>query len=1093
MGSEQTTRWKHTDTHADLRAFLGDAAGLFNKQLPAGQRDQSYLELVHEYGLSSTLAVQAISALELSHGDSHVAYELLAQWSIDESSEAQPKPAARIARRLARLDEQPTHDEGLALEQAAWSEVEAAAHTSHWRHADDTTVEQIMGRRFEEHVRSRLNERASVTLDQAQQYIAIGVREFGMRPDAARQIFDHVMHEVALQRAAAHQSRAWQAAAAASPDTLPDLECIIEEEADLLERSREKPVQAEAADDGSQSQRDAFRDYVDQRLENIRGNLVDARHWKKWTDHGTVQYGLTSNDAAHLIEERSHKRRMKVLTPQRAVDQLTTLAGGLYHRYGRYTAKAKSRLMTAANQLGVDAAEVRRILDAPPPQPVVTQAHTLPSYRIVLAASGLAASAMLAFFLWVAFSQGPPGERVSERPPLPQAAPEEDAHEPFRPPVWWDRQTVAAAEVIAGDSAAEMNGFSAESAAERKEAALALLEEIDFGSDTFLSRRDQFRQVFVGYLALEPEQHVALSAFEEIAGSVNDFSAQWPARPSDYTSVFWRLDVLLGAIESPLTTRTRADAFAAALAAALQVTHDAGAELLALRSECSRVVTERCFRVMMNSVDRTPQAILTVHASLSLACRPFVSPDHVDRFESMLLCSLLQDGRKWSDFQHLVRHQIGSPDAHNVLRFVRAYEEMKPSETRDQLGNALLSRVGLRRQERTPGQTARVIRTALEHGRGNPFIDRWEQFTFDSERLLAQHRQLPQEAELPQAVLEAAHRNLLGTALSLRNQSGDLAFDQFAAEGAAQLIQPAAQPAGRWFPPAVSQRPQLSMPPHVAQGLLSRCQALAGGTSDDQEHDWEIVIRIIDRWEEIPPPVATLLSHYILSPLASRLHGNVIADARRLLDSTALQMGIAETIEQSPLEDDVLAARLSTLLGRTVAIAGPDDRAEVRATMLLAIQKELAAPSSPLPRGAADLTPLREQLTRIYRAKARLLDVSPGAYLTATNPAAILAATVDHTIAKHSTAADPQLDAIHAAMDAARFRARSELEETVLMQRVWIDLLTWRVGQVRPAAGDQARAIAAELAASPGDSLLAQLFSGEAAELELWLIRNDLK
>lgn len=1111
MGSERTSRWKHTDTHADLRAFLGDAANLFTRRISLAQRQRHLQVLADRYGLSSTLSEQAMTALELSRGDSRVAYELLAQWSIDDGVSSGAREKLPLTRRPSPGGEQATHEGEIELDPAEIATWNSSDWLTKPASADSTGEEnspsRILEAKFESFVKTFLTaaERQDRTEPKMRrELLAAAVRQFGMQPDSARTILARLL-PASLPPETGHDrppplTKARTPSPAASPDTLPDLESIVEEEADWLQRHREQAIgQSQTTESGS-NVRDIYREYLDQRLANLRGNRIDARQWKKLLDHGTGQFGLTADDAAHLIEERAHRRRMQVLTPQRALDQLTVLASSLYRRTGRLSAAARTRLLAAANQLGLEACEARRILEAPPPGQAVVESQRPLNIRLLIAISGTAACVMLTFFLWVAVSQRPGDRSIAVIGSESEASvADKAAGQEFHSPQWWDQQTTAAAqELSAGDDSLRLllNQFAAGESSQRQAAALGFYRNIDFAAPAFLQHSEQYGAVLLGYLALEPDQAAAVNTYRAISDSIQEISGEWPAGERVHRALYWRLDLLLRAVESPLVPRPRAEAFAATLAEVLQITVISGNDLAVWRQACMLAMTQRCFGMMMDSPAHAPERVLAAGKSLALACKPFVPQPHLDRFESKLLCGMLIAGQHGRPLLDAIEQQIKSADTLNVLRFVAAYELMPVTDTRNSVETMLLVRAGLRDGERTAEQTARVIRVALDSGpAGDRYIDRWEQFTFAAESMLKPAAAPLGDRQLPHAILLLAHQNLLGAALANHNQEGAIAFDQYAAEGAPQLT--LEQQASLPLRPVSSAAASSSvMPAHVAKELLRRAQLLTGSLpSREQEYQWEIVVRIVERWNELPPPVAALVGRYVLAELDPRMDTLVVAQSQRVLVPLPdFQLALAEAIATSPLDDPPLSARLSTLLGRPLVVRGDHGRSALRQTLLESAYEVLSKASLGGAAATDRFLALREHLTRVYQAKARMWNVSPGAYLTAANPADMLAALIEWEIAESPERLTRKPSEANAALASARFRARSELEETVLLQRLWLELLADHIAADSPAKVKRIAAImqASSESSSP-QSLLAQLQDGEQLELRLWLIRHEMR
>ncbi len=134
-------------------------------------------------------------------------------------------------------------------------------------------------------------------------------------------------------------------------------------------------------------------------------------------------------------------------------------------------------------------------------------------------------------------------------------------------------------------------------------------------------------------------------------------------------------------------------------------------------------------------------------------------------------------------------------------------------------------------------------------------------------------------------------------------------------------------------------------------------------------------------------------------------------------------------------------------------------------------------------------------LRELYQEQAVLLGMDAKVLEPMTRPAQVMESMIQHVAEKLGTQHKDFLERVPRRLRAAQFAALNDLEHTVLLQRIWIDVLAVHLEQQSPQRAKEMRQVQADLKAADraAANVLEQLRGGEEKLLRLWTLALDVK
>jgi hypothetical protein len=209
--------------------------------------------------------------------------------------------------------------------------------------------------------------------------------------------------------------------------------------------------------------------------------------------------------------------------------------------------------------------------------------------------------------------------------------------------------------------------------------------------------------------------------------------------------------------------------------------------------------------------------------------------------------------------------------------------------------------------------------------------------------------------------------------------------------------------------------------------------------------------------------------------------------------SRHLLLALADTVDQPDAEQKASEVIVGATLGQPLP-SGKDDNWSLRCRKLLLLEALSIADKQ---KNAATQTAniIRNQ----YKEQGILLGMGAASFKPLTRPAQVMESVIKHLAEKvgkqNPVPEQKDLDQVQRDLRVAEFVAQNDLEHTVMLQRVWLKVLSIHLEQQTPQRAEEMRQVQQE--SSEGDrasaNILEQLRGGEERILQLWVLALDLK
>jgi hypothetical protein len=419
---------------------------------------------------------------------------------------------------------------------------------------------------------------------------------------------------------------------------------------------------------------------------------------------------------------------------------------------------------------------------------------------------------------------------------------------------------------------------------------------------------------------------------------------------------------------------------------------------------------------------------------------------------------------------------------------VDLYEQVTEPDLQDFLAARLLRRAGLFPQSFQPDEVTRMLREAL--GAKDPVSgrQRWRNLSARYDEVIPPTEEAAEQERL-QALVDIAHLGTEACALA-QGEVGYATFDELQERGPTRLSDVSFNPA---TPGSDSQR-RPRFPRSVVNSIVTNIQELNSPRNRQRSFAPVYLSNLAQVASEIPAlprEAAEGLARYLLSPKNDRDHQAVLQHVEALTRWHNVRLGLADGVLETRLSKERIVEVFSEVLGRQLVLNGGQPwRERLRELVIRDVIAELEA-TAPREDGADRIyDDLREALRELYSTRARLLGVSADEYASASTPSEVLqqliatyAANLNSTAASDTAAWSEQLVAID-------YAAEDDIQRTVLLQRLWLQVLASGLIQQGTVEAGQAGHLLAELDdrdRQPGD-VVGQLYAGEKTQLEMLLL-----
>ena len=477
---------------------------------------------------------------------------------------------------------------------------------------------------------------------------------------------------------------------------------------------------------------------------------------------------------------------------------------------------------------------------------------------------------------------------------------------------------------------------------------------------------------------------------------------------------------------------------------------------------------------------------------------------------------------QWGNYDFLVQQLCDSSRQETVLQMVDQFERTSDESLRQFMAERLLRRANLTGLSGT-SEIAAAVRTSLRGGSVSTSeaerpatnstarttaaatpaatvksVDpRWDQLSRTAGSALADVRAAPDDsAKLLQEVVNLAHATTLACAMSQGDQ-GRAVFDRLRSAGPPVLSQQKPAVAANKAPQPLRPTSRANYNNAVRFITIFNNDATSVESKINFFRSFVVMVRsgLLD---ELRGAATDSLAAFLLAPQSPEMDAELTKALPDLAQLPHLLLALADAIDQTQTDRARVESLLSTALARRVELpASGDWRQAARSELLTAAAARLSGDQPQQETGAEIFAAAIAVLRDLYAQQADLLGAPAVKNQADATPADVLRVLIKHLASEWSGADLPDDDEQHLrkldqVINSIDYLSDNNLQETVMLQRVWNRLLLRHVRVQRPESAKQAAALEQELRASDRDSrhVLLQLREGQAKQLEAWLELN---
>jgi hypothetical protein len=662
-------------------------------------------------------------------------------------------------------------------------------------------------------------------------------------------------------------------------------------------------------------------------------------------------------------------------------------------------------------------------------------------------------------------------------------------------PSWWDadlRIACANLRVIRPDLRAVVGQLASEQADERQAAYRQLVSQFARSLPN-LTRQAEMQQLLAALYNLEPSEPAAAELAQAVAAQMGTLDAEFPKDPETVHAMFWGCRAAVGMLKDPATPAARGAQLAQLLEAATLESSDRLLDTEALQRRCGGALARRLYQQLMRAVAGDPELIGRLHAALAAEAGKCLDSATLDRLDVDFLAAILPDIKDaWDRYAEVIRRAALTADPATVIKMLDIYRRLSDPRLKNFVAGQFFERLSATPGSLTEQEMIDQIRQSLGVASKDNDNRRWRLVAAGAEELLGRKRVDRTNPDvLLQETIELSHVATLACALTQGEVAGPQ-FDELQSAGPVKLdIR-----GGPWS----TARPALFDPTYPVPGttvLRNNIRSLT--TSQLPAQRIELLRMVASQVGHIPdldPPAGLALAEYLVQfKPDTQEHLQMLQLAPQVARWNAVRLGVADQLLEEPGRDTQLQQLLAAILDGEADLTTDAGRADIRRRLLTQVSAALAAKPDTDDPQLRVFDDASNALRDLYTTQARLLSVPPDDYSAAAQPSLVVVALIRHfgtllSAAKLEAADRALVDELPYRLKAVDFAAENDLQYTVAVQRIWLQLVALHVVQQRPEKAAAVRDIRAE-SLQPGsgsETVFEQLRDLQTSLLRVWLL-----
>ncbi len=877
---------------------------------------------------------------------------------------------------------------------------------------------------------------------------------------------------------------------------------LSDAEAEAAIRSLKNRAQPQATDPIVEKFRQRLRKDLSGRRRAVIGPEIEIRV----IESAKRKYGLDAPAVREVLADVAAELGIRHITGDQAVQLYVDMVDDAVGDATWLSREAWDRLRSAGEKWGLSFEEADELIE----QKLSATRRAVAAGRMLnrlIVAGSLTAVVLVAATLAVLYyrnrQQAETAATIGSSNTVPSALPPPAA--PPAQPEWWDVDlavSMATARRELKEVAGLYDDLRSHAGATRRKAYGGLVQLLP-KIDPERAERQTLVDLIAGCHALDPDEECAGELRQGILDLIPGRDQELSRSAAIYQKAYLGAEAALSLLARPGMKAPRAEALVSAVSAAIGIRV---APTDALQPQSLRAthaaLTRTLFRHLTAMGPKQPQEAAGLQVFLTAQGSLWLDPDELERLNAAFLVAMLTGAEHaWKTFEPLMETLSSSRDPVVVLELLNVYRRAHNTALQQLLGALLVRRSGARPRSDDPPQVARAVRQALGAS-GVPIAqsaeDRWEELQAAAEPVLGRSPAAP--ADRGAMLAETVELASLATqALALaQGEPGFAIFDELMRHDEAVTVEKD-EPAGSVKADEGSDSADDADGPRLVplrKRPLSPTERQSLGRAIGQLSDFEnlppvvrvnalrIVAARVPLATDLTYDQAAIIARYLLCKKTDEELEAMLGALEQLRSWRQVRLAIADQLGDSQLTPQQRSQLLSPLCGKR---AIPEDATlpQLRQRLLRELLADLEAVNSrPAAAASVDHGPTVAALAETYRQRARVLAVPASEYQSQDSPAAALKVAVR---ALRRRTKDEHLT--HK-LDVADYLGRDEAHRTVLLQRIFLELLADRTRAMRPKQNAAVDKILAELAAADAEAgdLLAQLRSGERKTLEMGMM-----
>jgi hypothetical protein len=596
----------------------------------------------------------------------------------------------------------------------------------------------------------------------------------------------------------------------------------------------------------------------------------------------------------------------------------------------------------------------------------------------------------------------------------------------------------------------------------------------------------------------EPSDQSAQDIREALLDLTPEVGDPLPEDDLAYDISFWAIHTALAALSRESLPASRADDLARAIGQTVGATIDRTLDAPELERQCLAAFCRHLYRVIIASAASQPLVAGPIYMAVTREAVDYLETNVLEKLHVDFLAAVLPEvGEAWREYEYLIQRAINSADPLIVLKLVELYEEVTDASLRDFLADRLLRRAGVFPGSLPVDEVARRVREALGAKHVVTGRHRWKELVEHASDLVVEPDVPVENAEqLLQQVIDFTHAATMACALA-QGEVGYASYDELSQDGPMKLAAPSASATRS---PHRHRSASSSDSVSQLQKILRYIHYLTDPRRQPAQRP--VYLRVIGSFApdagDLAQEPAEALARYLLKVKPDAEHQIVLEQAESVTRWKYVRLALADQVLETPLYKERVQELMSRVLRKDLELVDEENwKQQVHDELLRDVIDDLSIEEKRGSNEGQIYDNASYALRDLYRTQARLLGAASGRYDAAETPAQVLRQIIETYTARLGSGtlsddARKYLADLPHRFDAIEYLSENDLQRTVLLQRLWLRVLS--VGMARDHAR-QAKALVddAQQSANGASDLVAQLRDSEKAILQMWLLADPSK